>query len=548
MRRRPALSTEAHARRSFHEEASRSRCGGDRPRGRSCCRRQAAPFALGPTTVASGPSPFAPGCGGPGEASPRASTTRTPRWRRTSPSTRPMRQRRRLLAAGPLVGRRLARKPRRLLDRRRRHLGAQRAARSRAARAARARRRRRLPARDRPVAVVQPERPPARDLDRLRQLDGTQRGPGRLLRQRRRDLERAADPALRQSARGRQQLQRQGDADRRPVQLALVYATWQRIVSPSERRPRRATSNASSFYSEAWFARSTNGGASWEPARSIFRDRGKLKQTIGNVVEVLPDGTLINGFNLIRAITQPARHARLQRRAHSLPRQGRDLVARDHRQPAARRTRCTTPTTGHDVRTGDILPTGRSIAAPTRQRAATSTSSGWTRRFNDADHNDILLARSTDGGLTWSAPGRGRPDAARRRRLHALCRCRRAGPRRGDLLRLPQRRGRRRRLSTDFWITHSHDGGRTFPTRTGSPPTSFDMRTAPDALGYFVGDYTGLAHFGTAFHPAGSAPTTATSPTAPTSSTGRPADGAGDRRGPGSAAAVSLRVPIWVPI
>ena len=28
------------------------------------------------------------------------------------------------------------------------------------------------------------------------------------------------------------------------------------------------------------------------------------------------------------------------------------------------------------------------------------------------------------------------------------------------------------------------------------------MRTAPDALGYFVGDYTGLDHFGTTFHPA----------------------------------------------
>ena len=27
------------------------------------------------------------------------------------------------------------------------------------------------------------------------------------------------------------------------------------------------------------------------------------------------------------------------------------------------------------------------------------------------------------------------------------------------------------------------------------------MRTAPDALGYFVGDYTGLDHAGTTFHP-----------------------------------------------
>ena len=31
---------------------------------------QAAPFSLGTTSLASGPSPFPPGCGGPGEALP----------------------------------------------------------------------------------------------------------------------------------------------------------------------------------------------------------------------------------------------------------------------------------------------------------------------------------------------------------------------------------------------------------------------------------------------------------------------------------------------
>ena len=31
---------------------------------------EAAPFALGQTSVVSGVSPFAPGCGGPGEAAP----------------------------------------------------------------------------------------------------------------------------------------------------------------------------------------------------------------------------------------------------------------------------------------------------------------------------------------------------------------------------------------------------------------------------------------------------------------------------------------------
>lgn len=55
-------------------------------------------------------------------------------------------------------------------------------------------------------------------------------------------------------------------------------------------------------------------------------------------------------------------------------------------------------------------------------------------------------------------------------------------------------------LSTDFWVTHSHDGGRTFTSESRLTPTSFDMRTAPNARGYFVGDYTGLDHAGAAFH------------------------------------------------
>ena len=44
-----------------------------------------------------------------------------------------------------------------------------------------------------------------------------------------------------------------------PFNANLVYATWQRIVSPSERAAQEAYANAASFYSEAWFTRSTNG-------------------------------------------------------------------------------------------------------------------------------------------------------------------------------------------------------------------------------------------------------------------------------------------------
>lgn len=286
-----------------------------------------------------------------------------------------------------------------------------------------------------------------------------------------------------------------------PFDSRFVYATWQRIVSPSEKASAKAFENSSSFYSTIWFARSTNGGISWEPAREIWADKGKLKQAIGNVVDVLPNGTLINGFNLIRyasnrhgtrgynvALIRSPDNGTTWSREIFVNRLLSDEV-QDPDNPA------------RDVRTGDILPiwaVDRSSNTATRGNIYVV----WMdTRFNDPDHNDILLARSTDGGLTWSAPV-----VVDRTPLHVDA----FTPYvdvddqgrvavtyydfRRDVPGGPQ-------LSTDLWITHSHDGGRTFPTENRLTDTPFDMRTAPYALGYFVGDYTGLAHTGsTAFH------------------------------------------------
>ena len=144
------------------------------------------------------------------------------------------------------------------------------------------------------------------------------------------------------------------------------------------------------------------------------------------------------------------------------------------------------------------------------------------RRFDDPDHDDILLARN--GGLSWDPPvvvdktPRG-VDAltamvdvdSQGRVTVSYCDFRNDVP--GDAA-----------LSTDVWVAHSHDGGATFPDESRVTTTSFDMRTAPDSGGYFVGDYAGLDHVGTTFHPTWVGPTTATSPTARTSSIGRAAE------------------------
>ena len=285
-----------------------------------------------------------------------------------------------------------------------------------------------------------------------------------------------------------------------PFNANLVYATWQRIVSPSPQTSQKGYENAFTWFSEAYFTRSTNGGASWEPARAIWREQGRHMQAIGNQVEVLPDGTLINGFNMIRSFSN---RQGLRGYTVALVRSTDKGVTWSNNEIVVNRLlsdEVTDPDDGHDVRTGDILPDWASDRSNTATRGNLYVV--WMdTRFNDPDHNDILLARSTDGGLTWGAPvvvdrTPSGVDAftpmvdvdASGRVAVSYYDFRNDSP--GDAV-----------LSTDVWVTHSHDGGLTFPGESRLTASSFDMRTAPDALGYFVGDYTGLDHVGATFHP-----------------------------------------------
>jgi hypothetical protein len=86
-----------------------------------------------------------------------------------------------------------------------------------------------------------------------------------------------------------------------PVDTGNVYAAWDRIESPNNNpvTPPQAYAHALAFRGPTWFARSTNNGASWEPARKIFEPQPSRVQTIGNQIVVLPDGTLVDGFNYI---------------------------------------------------------------------------------------------------------------------------------------------------------------------------------------------------------------------------------------------------------
>ena len=122
-----------------------------------------------------------------------------------------------------------------------------------------------------------------------------------------------------------------------PFNSSLVYATWQRIVSPSEVAAQEAYNNAASFFSEAWFTRSTNGGQSWEPARAIYREHGAVHADDRKPGRDPGRRDADQRLQPHPRDHQSSEHAWLQRRVDPLARQGRDVVAGDDRQPAAER-------------------------------------------------------------------------------------------------------------------------------------------------------------------------------------------------------------------
>ncbi len=92
-----------------------------------------------------------------------------------------------------------------------------------------------------------------------------------------------------------------------PTDANYVYAVWDRLqvslaqtIHPENIRPGRGTTLEiePGFRGPVYFARSTDGGDSWEPAREIY-DPGINNQTIGSQIVVLPNGTVIEFFTEI---------------------------------------------------------------------------------------------------------------------------------------------------------------------------------------------------------------------------------------------------------
>jgi hypothetical protein len=276
-----------------------------------------------------------------------------------------------------------------------------------------------------------------------------------------------------------------------PTDSRFVYVTWQRIVAPNERASARAGERAAAFRSLAWFARSDDNGASYEVVKPILNP-GNKAQTIGNQIVVLPNGDLVMVFNLIRNVG--AQRNRGFTAAVMRSTDKGDTWSAPIEIDRMITDGVTDPADGHPVRTGDLLP-----------QIAVDDDSGalyvvWQDdRFTGEEQ--IAFSRSMNGGRTWSATRRISTVGGVNQAFIPTVRVADNGTvavqhydfRFDNPATTPP-------LTTDVWLLRSANGGATWTEeRVGS--SSFDMTTAPDALGYFVGDYAGLDFAGGGLRP-----------------------------------------------
>jgi len=264
-----------------------------------------------------------------------------------------------------------------------------------------------------------------------------------------------------------------------PVDPGRVYAVWDRVTG--ETRPMQPIGTG-----PAWFARTTDGA--WEEARPIY-DPGLDAQTLGNVIAVLPDGTLIDAFALITAASTSAPVYTLA--VIRSPDKGLSWSDPIRIAPM-QRLGVQDPDNNEFVRTGGALPeiaVDRSSGAVyiVWQNAQTEFSTG------------IAMVRSVDGGMSWSPPvfANGVRGAAAFTPMVAVAGDGTVGVTYYDLR--DNHLGDTSSFRLTAWLATSHDGGATWSDEALSEP--FDLRPASLGEAYFLGDYQGLAVSDGAFVP-----------------------------------------------
>jgi hypothetical protein len=278
-----------------------------------------------------------------------------------------------------------------------------------------------------------------------------------------------------------------------PTNADNVYAVWDRLRFPSDHaNPKNLPPVA--IRGDIFFSRTTNGGASWEAPRNLLSQNTDVF-TVGNQIVALPNGTLVDIFNMGKGSGHQPSDQYVQAIIRSTDKgvtwSKPIIIAKDMSVAV------TDPDTGAAIRDGGLPD----IAV---DRTTGALYAVWADgRFSNGVHDDIALSQSTDGGLTWSAPlkvNQTTNNAAAFTPAVYVAANGTVGVTSYDFRNNTTAAG----APTDYWLVRcpSSSGDCTNPASWSETYVAgpFDMKAAPVAGGYFLGDYMGLTTVGSDFN------------------------------------------------
>ncbi|MDZ5460907.1 sialidase family protein [Azohydromonas lata] len=248
------------------------------------------------------------------------------------------------------------------------------------------------------------------------------------------------------------------------------------------------------------FSRSTDGGRTWSPPAPIATMGSVARSALavfrqGAQMAVLPDGTLVSAFFRIVTEQRSGATAYEQVLLRSVD-QGRHWSRRDIPVSVFGNVTARDVELGIPVRDAEGLP---SLAVNRRTGALYMA---WQdSRFNSLGLAGIAIARSVDGGLTWSGPVRANPGADNRVQAFLPTVAVNDDGTVGVLFYdFRNDVAGDAPLSTDVHLS-LFDAGLNYLDEKRLTPSSFDLRqmVLTGARGFFPGDYMGLSSAGADF-------------------------------------------------
>jgi hypothetical protein len=288
-----------------------------------------------------------------------------------------------------------------------------------------------------------------------------------------------------------------------PLHPGYAYVVWDRLrnvpcgpaASPGSRLPvaperpgRRAGAAAAvCFDGPTYFSRTTNGGLSWSRPHVIVPTPPN-EQTIGNVIVVDQQTDVLYDF-----FTYIDRHDNFfVEMVHTLGAGNESKVAWSAPVVVAQEDAVGV----FDPRNGEPLRTGAIIPEPAIDPASGQLYVVWEdARFNNEQNDQVVISMSARGGNGWTEPTLVNPpgDLAAFTPSVAVDSTGRVGVAyyalSKSLNRVPIGV-----LPTDYWFTQAVPPSRFREREHLFGP--FNFKAAPDAGGFFLGDYEGLATTG----------------------------------------------------